>query len=380
MSKFGTDKQKEKANKQISKGNTYGYSTKQNVFTKNTTRNINYRNKFAARQKAKQKLAIDKFLEKEYEISKYGSPRMIDIAEVREQLMSQYDPTTNTMKGLEGFNTGKPGMNFGKTQLGPLGLKTTNNKGEKLSTKYMDTTPSLYSHPSNMPSIYGQLLGKAMPPNINNLMSGFNKINQLTDIQKDGVTQTEIDDYYDKAQGKGKYNIFGGSEKDAPQPYLPINYNTGAATIEGSDYDGTNQFTYDENAFGPGGDSADVTRASYNFNKGGRAGKAEGGIMELRARRAFGGIMDRVTGRKAYGLGSIFKSVGKAVSGVAKAAGKVLKSDIGKAALLYAGGAYLGGSTMMGGAGGSFKSRMQSPSNLMNLFKNTKGRGIFGLR
>jgi hypothetical protein len=45
--------------------------------------------------------------------------------------------------------------------------------------------------------------------------------------------------------------------------------------------------------------------------------------MELRARRAFGGIMDRVTGRKAYGLGSIFKSVKKAAS-------KVLSSDIGK--------------------------------------------------
>ena len=54
---------------------------------------------------------------------------------------------------------------------------------------------------------------------------------------------------------------------------------------------------------------------------------AHGGIMGLRARKAFGGIMDRVTGRKAYGLGSIFKSVKKAV-------GKVLKSDVGKAAIL----------------------------------------------
>jgi hypothetical protein len=72
---------------------------------------------------------------------------------------------------------------------------------------------------------------------------------------------------------------------------------------------------------------------------GGRAGKAEGGIMELRARRAFGGIMDRVTGRKAYGLGSIFKSV-------KKAAGKVLSSDIGKAAIIGAGIYYGGGGRM----------------------------------
>jgi hypothetical protein len=63
--------------------------------------------------------------------------------------------------------------------------------------------------------------------------------------------------------------------------------------------------------------------------------------MELRARRAFGGIMDRVTGRKAYGLGSIFKSVKKAAS-------KVLSSDIGKAAIIGAGIYYGGGGNLFG--------------------------------
>ena len=83
---------------------------------------------------------------------------------------------------------------------------------------------------------------------------------------------------------------------------------------------------------------ADVTRGSYIFNQGGRVP------------RAFGGIMDTATGRRAYGLGSIFKSVGKAVSGVAKAAGKVLKSPFGKAAILGLGGYYLGGGSALGGA------------------------------
>ena len=86
---------------------------------------------------------------------------------------------------------------------------------------------------------------------------------------------------------------------------------------------------------------------------------AEGGIMELRARRAFGGIMDRVTGRKAYGLGSIFKGIGKAIGGVADAAGKVLKSDIGKMAIAGAAFYYGGGGgmpKMFGGSGlGGFK-------------------------
>jgi hypothetical protein len=54
---------------------------------------------------------------------------------------------------------------------------------------------------------------------------------------------------------------------------------------------------------------------------------ADGG----RIGRAYGGIMDTATGRRAYGLGSIFKSIKKAAS-------KVLKSPIGKAALIGAAG------------------------------------------
>ena len=41
---------------------------------------------------------------------------------------------------------------------------------------------------------------------------------------------------------------------------------------------------------------------------------------------AFGGIMDSSTGRRAYGFGSIFKKIGRAAK-------KVFKSPIGKAAL-----------------------------------------------
>jgi hypothetical protein len=82
---------------------------------------------------------------------------------------------------------------------------------------------------------------------------------------------------------------------------------------------------------------ADVTRGFYN----------QGG----RIPRAFGGIMDSATGRKAYGLGSIFKSVGKAIGKVGKAAGKVLSSDLGKAAI--AGAMFYYG----GGGAGAFKNK-----------------------
>ena len=134
------------------------------------------------------------------------------------------------------------------------------------------------------------------------------------------------------------------NEEDNDQIILPYPYNVQQPNQEIEEVaEPYNQFTYDEDAFGLGGDSVDVTRASYDFNQGGRAGKAEGGIMELRARRAFGGIMDRVTGRKAYGLGSIFKKVGKA-------AGKVLSSDIGKAAIA-------GATIYYGGGGAKFERR-----------------------
>ena len=312
----------------------HDYGPKKNIFQKMAAYNKRYKNAWAAKQKQKQLAAIDKMIAKTYTTN----PHM-DIAEIRDALMSQYDGATNTMTGIEGFNVGKPGMNYGQTQLGPLGLNTKNVKGEPLGTKYLDQTPSLYSHISNskVPSFAGAILGKASPPNINTLMSSFNRINQLTDIQKNGVTQSEINDYYDRAQGKGKYDIFGGGGGDGQQPYLPIDYNTGAATTEAVEpY--TNDFTY---RFG---DDQNVIYGDYGKD-GYRTTAADGGIMGTRARRAFGGIMDRVTGRKAYGLGSVFKSITKPFKSVAKAAGKVLKSDAGKLALL-AGGYYYGGGSL----------------------------------
>ena len=58
---------------------------------------------------------------------------------------------------------------------------------------------------------------------------------------------------------------------------------------------------------------------------------------------AYGGIMG-LDGRKRYGFGSFFKKAARAIK-------KVAKSPIGKAALLYAGGAYLGGTSLFAGAG-----------------------------
>ena len=64
--------------------------------------------------------------------------------------------------------------------------------------------------------------------------------------------------------------------------------------------------------------------------------------------------------RQPYFLGKVVRAITKPIK-------KIAKSPIGKAALLYAGGTMLGGSSALGGAGGSFMSRLSNPSNIMNL-------------
>ena len=76
---------------------------------------------------------------------------------------------------------------------------------------------------------------------------------------------------------------------------------------------------------------------------------------------AFGGIMDTATGRKAYGLGSLFKSIKKATK-------KVLGSDLGKIALTALGGYYLGGGQKLGGAK-FFENRFGDEFDFKNLLK-----------
>jgi hypothetical protein len=63
-----------------------------------------------------------------------------------------------------------------------------------------------------------------------------------------------------------------------------------------------------------------------------------------RAPAAFGGIMDTYTGRRKYGLGSFFSKALKKVK-------KLASSKLGKIALMYVAGTYLGGTAAFGGTG-----------------------------
>ena len=87
------------------------------------------------------------------------------------------------------------------------------------------------------------------------------------------------------------------------------------------------------------------------------AGYADGGNV-------VGGEYDFESARQMYGLGKLVKKVTKTVK-------KIAKSPIGKAALLYAGGTYLGGLQSFGGAGfgtGNFLTNLKSGKGIANLF------------
>jgi hypothetical protein len=116
--------------------------------------------------------------------------------------------------------------------------------------------------------------------------------------------------------------------------------------------------------------------AALEGREGMRFGENPYGIMGVAQRFAEGGEV-----RQAYGLGKLVRKATKAVK-------KVLKSDIGKAALLYGAGTYLGGMKAFGGSGISkgtkfgfqnFGKRLFNPTgtdgiaNLLNPFRSTGG-------
>ena len=198
-----------------------------------------------------------------------------------------------------------------------------------------------------------------------------NQTNQLADLKETidlennpNISQKDFDAYINR----NKIITREGNDNILPQ-YAMMG---GGADLGGEDAV-ENEYDY-HLGLGGQGIGRDVT-LGY-LADGGRAGKAEGGIMGTRARRAMGGIMGRVDQRQQFFLGGIGKAIKGAVSGVVDATKKVLKSDIGKAALIYAGGTYLGGMKAFGGTGAGFAdfgSRLMSPMG-----KNSFGGLLMG--
>ena len=199
------------------------------------------------------------------------------------------------------------------------------NKGTSIES----TRPNLYSINSDIPGVVGSLLNKSRPDTQVTLENTKNLMRDYRDLSVDpNISREKLEELANRGKTPEQINP-PSRDGDGPQPYLPIDYNTGAATTEVVEpY--TNDFEYrfgDKQNVG-----ADVTQGFYAANGG-------------RITRAGGGIMNAVP-RQGYFLGGIGKAVGKVVGGVAKAAGKVLSSDVGKAAIIGAGIYYGGGGRM----------------------------------
>jgi hypothetical protein len=283
-----------------------------------------------------------------------ANPHM-DAEEVADMLESQFGVTTNP-DGTKSYNFDGDAIDTGfqtgtkynmptNTQLGPFGLKDKGATGKKLGTNYMDSTPDFQTLESMPTALKALGFGK---PNYNTLVSTFNRMNTLNDIN----TKEGWQGYWDDARKRN--NSPDRGNQALPYYYAPrdVHPGTGDDTTTEPEYSFNTDFqdSLTSAATTPNyyaGENPLASNLAWGKQMGadprtmGRTSwAADGG----RIPRAFGGIMDSSTGRRGYFLGSIGKVFGK----VAKAAKKVFKSPIGKAAIIAAGGYYLGGGNLMG--------------------------------
>jgi hypothetical protein len=192
-------------------------------------------------------------------------------------------------------------------------------------------------------------------PNYNTMLSTFNRVNKLGDINTKGEWNDYWDDVRARHPGGGGGDGQGGGYKGYPS------YEAWKAAQGGGGGGGTEvaevveetpsefQQSLTSNANTPNyyvGENPLASNVAWGQQMGvdprtmGLTSYAANGG---RIPAAYGGIMDTETGRRAYGFGSFFKKIGKAAK-------KVLKSPIGKAALIGLGGYYLGGGQLLGGS------------------------------
>lgn len=150
----------------------------------------------------------------------------------------------------------------------------------------------------------------------------------------DTVTQSEFTDYMNRNKVELPDNDGGNQQQTDPC----LGPNPPAYCAVNNDPTEEEDATPSRNL---GGLAARIAGSEFDFTglaDGGRAGMMDGGMMEDTPE---GGIMDLESGRQMYFLGKLVKKATRAVK-------KVVKSPVGKAALLY-----FGGNALMGGMKGS---------------------------
>jgi len=302
-----------------------------------TSAPTDYRQKFFTKRIAdKRKALMDK-----YNLTPQLAQQIIDMLDEDEGItVDKLRALDFGVKDLEG-GISEAGINPFTKELGFHGSgKPIKGKGEYF------TTPDLTSNP---PGWLGVAQDK-MIPEFNQLVSTATRIKDLesvlgTEAFKTGKgLQSEIDEYLAKVQPSvyGPEGTIGGPGRDDQPPII---------------------YPYPLQASAPVVDETEVAKweAPEIPVERLRLYSADGGRIPA----AYGGIMGD-DGRRRYGLGSIFKKAARGIK-------KVLKSPVGKAALMYGLGTWLGGTQAFGGVGGAggFFSRLKNPALLKNLITPT---------
>jgi hypothetical protein len=230
-----------------------------------------------------------------------------------------------------------------KGALGAIELSPRMKKGVPLSTAELfdmtDPTSRI-----ELPGILGLAQGDE---SFSNVLSGLNRLKTLDKISQTpgGVTQKDLDNYFSLTSGKGGIDPLTDETVDAlfyeqpgndrsPQETDPcLGPNPPAYCNVGNDDD--------EDATDPRtnfyGLSPRIGGSMFDFSglaDGGRVAAMDGGIMDVAREEMF--------------LGGIAKGIKKGLKSVTRGLKKVVKSPIGKAALLGAVGYGLGGGTFFG--------------------------------
>ena len=213
---------------------------------------------------------------------------------------------------------------------------------QKQLDKYRGVTPAAYSYgtkinPYDFSKRQPGVLSFGIVPTAINLAKKYQSYKRNKELRElYGLAPVEDIEMDMPNAPFGRSRVNEGSIGGKNDSYIIPEYMTTMSDTAPIEEDVEEEKTFEYRMGDPNTNQAlDVTLGRY-FNQGGRVPKNMGGIMNAMP-------------RQGYFLGSIVKGVKSAVSGVADAAKKVLKSDAGKLALAY--GAYQFGPQILSGKG-----------------------------
>ena len=209
-------------------------------------------------------------------------------------------------------------------------------------------------------SFLQQQFGVANPSQVPGYSSYDSPLTGVSSFAKDRITNALIQNYLNpSAQGSGTYG-----SGNAINPYASMFVQTEGGMFNPYDVSSAVQSGYgvmlDGNLYKSEQDAIDalgIERYNQLMADGGRVGLMGGGMPDDFIGGLADGNLDEM-GRQMYGLGKLVKKATRAVK-------KIVKSPVGKAALLYAGTGGLG--NLAAGKGfGSMFSNFLSPSKFLS--------------